>query len=167
VTAVPFKAISQTTSAHVFNVPVPSLETIISREVLWTSKVTLKITNTNKERQLLRRELRGHRRPRTFPPSLPGEHHDRHHQQQHRLPEHRRHPAHAPAHDGSGGAGQIRRHDPHLPGLPGGLPGRRRADGLLPGQEPRQRTAIIPFYPGANFTDWLATVSLALVPLQF
>jgi hypothetical protein len=49
VTAVPFKAISQTTSAHVFNVPVPSLETIISREVLWTSKVTLKITNTNKD----------------------------------------------------------------------------------------------------------------------
>ena len=26
----------------------PSLETIISREVLWTSKVTLKITGTNK-----------------------------------------------------------------------------------------------------------------------
>ena len=48
VTAMPFKAISQTTSAHVFNVPVPSLETIISREVLWTSKVTLKITGANK-----------------------------------------------------------------------------------------------------------------------
>ena len=48
VTAVPFKAISQTQSAHVFNVPVPSLETIISREVLWRSKVTLKITGANK-----------------------------------------------------------------------------------------------------------------------
>ena len=48
VTAMPFKAISQTTSAHVFNVPVPSLETIISREVLWTSKVTLKITGAGK-----------------------------------------------------------------------------------------------------------------------
>jgi hypothetical protein len=44
VTAMPFKAISQTTSAHVFNVPVPSLETIISREVLWSSIVTLKIS---------------------------------------------------------------------------------------------------------------------------
>ena len=44
VTAMPFKAISQTTSAHVFNVPVPSLETIINREVLWSSIVTLKIS---------------------------------------------------------------------------------------------------------------------------
>jgi hypothetical protein len=44
VTAMPFKAISQTTSAHVFNVPVPSLETIISREVLWSSIVTIKIS---------------------------------------------------------------------------------------------------------------------------
>jgi hypothetical protein len=48
VTAMPFKAISQTTSAHVFNVPVPSLETIISREVLWSAKVTLKISSTTK-----------------------------------------------------------------------------------------------------------------------
>ena len=44
VTAQPYKAISQSTSAHVFNVAVPSLETIISREVLWKCKVTMKIT---------------------------------------------------------------------------------------------------------------------------
>ena len=35
ITSQPFKAISQTTSTHVYNVAVPSLETIISREVLW------------------------------------------------------------------------------------------------------------------------------------
>ena len=48
ITSQPFKAVSQTTSAHVFNVTVPSLETIISKEVLWRSTVTLKITGTNK-----------------------------------------------------------------------------------------------------------------------
>jgi len=49
ITAMPFKAISATTSAHVYNITVPSLETVISREVLWQSTVTLKITgNGNK-----------------------------------------------------------------------------------------------------------------------
>ena len=48
VTSQPFKAISQTNSSHVYNVTVPSLETIISREVLWQSTITLKITGTNK-----------------------------------------------------------------------------------------------------------------------
>ena len=48
ITAMPFKAISQTTSAHVYNITVPSLETVISREVLWQSTVTLKITGQNK-----------------------------------------------------------------------------------------------------------------------
>jgi hypothetical protein len=48
ITSQPFKAISETTSAHVYNVTVPSLETIISREVLWKSTVTLKITTTGK-----------------------------------------------------------------------------------------------------------------------
>ena len=37
-----------TSSAHVFNVTVPSLETIISREVLWKSTVILHITGVNK-----------------------------------------------------------------------------------------------------------------------
>ena len=46
ITCQPYKAVSQTTSAHVFNVTVPSLETIISREVLWYSQVTLKIQGT-------------------------------------------------------------------------------------------------------------------------
>jgi hypothetical protein len=48
ITAMPFKAISATTSAHVYNITVPSLETVISREVLWQSTVTLKITGQNK-----------------------------------------------------------------------------------------------------------------------
>ena len=48
ITCQPFTAISQTNASHVYNVTVPSLETIISREVLWKSTVTLKITNTGK-----------------------------------------------------------------------------------------------------------------------
>jgi len=48
ITCQPFKAISETKASHVYNVTVPSLETIISREVLWQSTVTLKITTTNK-----------------------------------------------------------------------------------------------------------------------
>ena len=43
VTSQEFNAISKSTSAHVFNIAVPSLETIISREVLWTCDVTFKI----------------------------------------------------------------------------------------------------------------------------
>ena len=48
ITCQPFKAISETKASHVYNVTVPSLETIISREVLWQSTVTLKITTTRK-----------------------------------------------------------------------------------------------------------------------
>ena len=48
ITCQPFKAISETKASHVYNVTVPSLETIISREVLWQSTVTLKITTTAK-----------------------------------------------------------------------------------------------------------------------
>ena len=42
ITCQPYKAISETTANHVYNVTVPSLETIISREVLWRSTVALK-----------------------------------------------------------------------------------------------------------------------------
>ena len=35
---------SKSTSAHVFNIAAPSLETIISREVLWACALTLQIT---------------------------------------------------------------------------------------------------------------------------
>ena len=42
VTGQTFNAISKSTSAHVFNAAVPSLETIISREVLWPCSLTLK-----------------------------------------------------------------------------------------------------------------------------
>jgi hypothetical protein len=48
VTCQPYKAISETTANHVYNVTVPSLETIISREVLWQSTVTFRISNLNK-----------------------------------------------------------------------------------------------------------------------
>jgi len=48
-TAMPYKAISETTSTQVYNIAVPSLETIISREVLWKSKITLKITGTSRD----------------------------------------------------------------------------------------------------------------------
>ena len=48
ITSQPFKAVSMTTSAHVFNVIVPSLATIISREVLWKSNVTLHVTGAHK-----------------------------------------------------------------------------------------------------------------------
>ena len=48
ITCQPFTAISATPASHVYTVTVPSLETIISREVLWKSTVTLKITTTGK-----------------------------------------------------------------------------------------------------------------------
>ena len=48
VTAQAFQAISQSPSAQVFNISVPSLETVISREVLWSSTVTIAITGVNK-----------------------------------------------------------------------------------------------------------------------
>ena len=48
VTSQPFSAISQTPTSHVYNIAVPSLETIISREVFWETEVTLEITGTNK-----------------------------------------------------------------------------------------------------------------------
>ena len=40
VTFQPYRAISQTSSAHIYNVAIPSLETVISREVLWKSTIT-------------------------------------------------------------------------------------------------------------------------------
>ena len=47
ITCQPFTAISATPASHVYTVTVPSLETIISREVLWKSTVTLKISHPN------------------------------------------------------------------------------------------------------------------------
>ncbi|MFM7981693.1 MAG: phage major capsid domain-containing protein, partial [Candidatus Fonsibacter sp.] len=47
ITCQAYNAISQITN-HVYNVAVPSLETIISREVLWKSTVTLKIAATTR-----------------------------------------------------------------------------------------------------------------------
>ncbi len=48
ITCQPYKAISETTANHVYNVTIPSLETIISIEVLWQSTVALRISNLNK-----------------------------------------------------------------------------------------------------------------------
>ena len=48
ITSLPFKAVSETTAQHVYNVAAPSLETIISREVLWRSTATLRISNPGK-----------------------------------------------------------------------------------------------------------------------
>ena len=39
-----YQAISSTSLAHVFNIAVPSLDTVIDRTVLWSSTVTLRIT---------------------------------------------------------------------------------------------------------------------------
>ena len=49
ITCQPFRAVSQTPASHTHNVTVPSLETIISREVLWRSTVALKISHPNKD----------------------------------------------------------------------------------------------------------------------
>ena len=48
ITCQTYNAISQTAANHVYSVQVPSLETIISREVLWRSTITLKISHPNK-----------------------------------------------------------------------------------------------------------------------
>ena len=48
ITCQPFKAISETKASHVYNVTVPTLETITTRHVLWKSTETLKIIGTNK-----------------------------------------------------------------------------------------------------------------------
>ena len=49
ITSQAYNAISQSTTNHVYNVAAPSLETIVSREVLWTSTVTLKISVSNRQ----------------------------------------------------------------------------------------------------------------------
>jgi len=48
ITCQAYNAISQSTTNHVYNVAVPSLETIVSREVLWKSTATLNIAVNNK-----------------------------------------------------------------------------------------------------------------------
>ena len=48
-----FNATSQSNTSHVYNIIVPSLETIIDRRVEWTSTVTLKITTKTVEKSEL------------------------------------------------------------------------------------------------------------------
>ena len=44
ITSVSFKTISKTPQAQVYNVQVPSLETSLDRRVMWSSRVTLKVS---------------------------------------------------------------------------------------------------------------------------
>ena len=46
ISAAVFEATSESPSSHVYNVVVPSLETIVDRHVLWQSTVTLRINAT-------------------------------------------------------------------------------------------------------------------------
>jgi hypothetical protein len=41
-----FKAVSETTSSHVYNIQIPSEQTIIDRRVMWRSKITIDIVGT-------------------------------------------------------------------------------------------------------------------------
>ena len=107
ITAQPFKAISETISSHVYNVTVPSLETIISREVLWQSTVTLKITGTQKPAGQFLVDYGVTDALAPFPHPLPGDTNDGDDQQQHREHERHGHPPGAPADDGPRGAGEV------------------------------------------------------------
>ncbi|MFM7985521.1 MAG: phage major capsid domain-containing protein [Candidatus Fonsibacter sp.] len=60
------KAISQSTSNHVYNVAVPTMETIISREVLWTSS-HVEDHDRKQTGWYIWNKLRRHQRPRTLP----------------------------------------------------------------------------------------------------
>ena len=53
ITSQPYPAISQTTTAHAYNATVPSFETVISREELWKSTITLKIASIKKKKLLI------------------------------------------------------------------------------------------------------------------
>ena len=46
VTVAEFAATSESNTSHVYNIVVPSLETVIDRRVYWTSTVTLEINAT-------------------------------------------------------------------------------------------------------------------------
>ena len=44
ITAQQFNAISATPSSHTFNIAVPSLETVVSREIMWGATLTIAVT---------------------------------------------------------------------------------------------------------------------------
>jgi hypothetical protein len=44
ITSASFKAISETPQAQIYKIQVPSLETILDRRVLWSSRITLKVS---------------------------------------------------------------------------------------------------------------------------
>ena len=105
-----FKAISETKASRVYNATVPSLETI-SREVLWQSTVTLKITTTSKASEDFAVNYGV-----TDPQS--SDNHDRNHQQQHHLAEHDGHSSDFATHGGRRGVCKARLHDANCTGLP-------------------------------------------------
>ena len=47
ITSATYNATSESTSACIYNIQVPSLETVIDRRVLWTATVRLRITGTS------------------------------------------------------------------------------------------------------------------------
>ena len=126
VTCQPYKAISVTTADHVYNVTVPSLETIISREVLWQSTVTFRISNPNKSANDFAINYGVTDALAPFPATQPDQRHVVHEQQQYRQSERTRVAAAPPVYGGSRGVLQIRLHDADSIGLLSKLRGRRQ-----------------------------------------
>ena len=96
-----YQAISSTASAHVFNIAVPSLETVIDRTALWSSTVTLRITGNmdsarpadpNKPAGMMLVNYGVTDALSTFPPTFISGDDDGDHQQQHGGDERRRRP---------------------------------------------------------------------------
>ena len=67
ITCQTYKAISQSPSNHVYNVAVPNLETIVSREVLWKIDSHAEDHNEQQTNWYICVQLRRHRRPRALP----------------------------------------------------------------------------------------------------
>ena len=80
ITCSTFKAISETPSNHVYNVQVPSLETIISREVLWKIDCNSQDQTFEQDRERIPNKLRSHRRPGALSATQFGQCYDCHYQ---------------------------------------------------------------------------------------
>jgi len=80
ITCTPFMAQSQSTSTHVYNIPAPSLETIISREVLWKKHSHLQDLDSKQTGIRIRCQLRCYRCVGTLSAPQLGEYHAGDHQ---------------------------------------------------------------------------------------
>ncbi|MFM7985118.1 MAG: phage major capsid domain-containing protein [Candidatus Fonsibacter sp.] len=67
ITCQTYNAISQSPFNHVYNVAVPSLETSISREVLWKINSHAGYNDRRQTSWYICVQVRRHRRPRTLP----------------------------------------------------------------------------------------------------